>query len=309
MKKILIIFITCFLSLNLAGCSSNGSSSKKESLEMSEEQIEKIEKTLKDNNVIEGSDAGDGVYYSEKPFQYTLSPTFENVIYYELIYNMEKDIFYLRDYTNYEGSGLCYNIDTKKVLDIRTLTYDEESYQSDDNDEECEEHLDYLIKISGVSLDDLKAFMKSKLAIKRLKFKKTTDEEIIARETINKKMIPNNIKASAISVDSENYKKAQLEKENDDYETITVIIYNTKKNLFYLTDYNYCTENSVYYNIDTQKFIDRDTLEPSNYNDQMAITNCKRLLKNITDSLEISTDELKNYLKDLLKTSNKSKNK
>lgn len=309
MKKILIIFITCFLSLNLAGCSSNGSSSKKESLEMSEEQIEKIEKTLKYNNVIEGSDAGDGVYYSEKPFQYTLSPTFENVIYYELIYNMEKDIFYLRDYTNYEGSGLCYNIDTKKVLDIRTLTYDEESYQSDDNDEECEEHLDYLIKISGVSLDDLKAFMKSKLAIKRLKFKKTTDEEIIARETINKKMIPNNIKASAISVDSENYKKAQLEKENDDYETITVIIYNTKKNLFYLTDYNYCTENSVYYNIDTQKFSNSDTLEPSNYNDQMAITNCKRLLKNITDSLEISTDELKNYLKDLLKTSNKSKNK
>ena len=41
----------------------------------------------------------------------------------------------------------------------------------------------------------------------------------------------------------------------------------------------------------------------------MVITNCKRLLKNITDSLEISTDELKNYLKDLLKTSNKSKNK
>ena len=309
MKKILIIFITCFLSLNLAGCSTNGSSQKKESLEMSEEQIEKIEKTLKDNNVLEGSDAGDGVYYSEKPFQYTLSPTFENVIYYELIYNMEKDIFYLRDYTNYEGLGLCYNIDTKKVLDIRTLTYDEESYQSDDNDEECEEHLDYLIEISGVSLDDLKAYMKSKLAIKRFEFKKTTDKKIIARETINKKMIPNNIKASAISVDSENYKKAQLEKENDDYETITTITYDTEKNLFYLTDHDYCKENSVYYNIDTQKFINSDTLEPSNYNDQMAITNCKRLLKNITDSLEISTDELKNYLKDLLKTSNKSKNK
>lgn len=309
MKKILITFITCFLSLNLAGCSSNGSSSKKESLEMSEEQIEKIEKTLKDNNVIEGSDAGDGVYYSEKPFQYTLSPTFENVIYYELIYNMEKDIFYLRDYTNYEGSGLCYNIDTKKVIDIRTLTYDEEDYQDDFNIETCEDFLDYTVELSGVSLDDLKAFMKSKSAIKRLKFKKTTDEEIIARETINKKMIPNNIKASAISVDSENYKKAQLEKENDDYETITTITYDTEKNLFYLTDHDYCKENSVYYNIDTQKFINSDTLDPSNYNDQMAITNCKRLLKNITDSLEISTDELKNYLKDLLKTSNKSKNK
>lgn len=309
MKKILITFITCFLSLNLAGCSSNGSSSKKESLEMSEGQIEKIEKTLKDNNVIEGSDAGDGVYYSEKPFQYTLSPTFENVIYYELIYNMEKDIFYLRDYTNYEGSGLCYNIDTKKVIDIRTLTYDEEDYQDDFNIETCEDFLDYTVELSGVSLDDLKAFMKSKLAIKRLKFKKTTDEEIIARETINKKMIPNNIKASAISVDSENYKKAQLEKENDDYETITTITYDTEKNLFYLTDHDYCKENSVYYNIDTQKFINSDTLDPSNYNDQMAITNCKRLLKNITDSLEISTDELKNYLKDLLKTSNKSKNK
>lgn len=308
MKKILITFITCFLSLNLAGCSSNGSSSKKESLEMSEGQIEKIEKTLKDNNVIEGSDAGDGVYYSEKPFQYTLSPTFENVIYYELIYNMEKDIFYLRDYTNYEGSGLCYNIDTKKVIDIRTLTYDEEDYQDDFNIETCEDFLDYTVELSGVSLDDLKAFMKSKLAIKRLKFKKTTDEEIIARETINKKMIPNNIKASAISVDSENYKKAQLEKENDDYETITTITYDTEKNLFYLTDHDYCKENSVYYNIDTQKFINSDTLDPSNYNDQMAITNCKRLLKNITDSLEISTDELKNYLKDLLKTSNKSKN-
>ena len=37
MKKILITFITCFLSLNLAGCSTNGSSQKKESLEMSEE--------------------------------------------------------------------------------------------------------------------------------------------------------------------------------------------------------------------------------------------------------------------------------
>lgn len=304
MKKILITFITCFLSLNLAGCSSNGSSSKKESLEMSEGQIEKIEKTLKDNNVIEGSDAGDGVYYSEKPFQYTLSPTFENVIYYELIYNMEKDIFYLRDYTNYEGLGLCYNIDTKKVLDIRTLTYDEEDYQDDFNIETCEDFLDYTVELSGVSLDDLKAFMKSKLAIKRLKFKKTTDEEIIARETINKKMIPNNIKASAISVDSENYKKAQLEKENDDYETITTITYDTEKNLFYLTDHDYCKENSVYYNIDTQKFINSDTLDPSNYNDQMAITNCKRLLKNITDTLEISTDELKNYFEVTLETIN-----
>lgn len=309
MKKILITFITCFLSLNLAGCSSNGSSSKKESLEMSEEQIEKIEKTLKDNNVIEGSDAGDGVYYSEKPFQYTISPVNDNLTYYSLVYNLEKDIFYLRDYTYYENYGLCYNIDTKKVIDIRTLTYDEEDYQDDFNIETCEDFLDYTVELSGVSLDDLKAFMKSKLAIKRLKFKKTTDEEIIARETINKKMIPNNIKASAISVDSENYKKAQLEKENDDYETITTITYDTEKNLFYLTDHDYCKENSVYYNIDTQKFINSDTLEPSNYNDQMAITNCKRLLKNITDSLEISTDELKNYLKDLLKTSNKSKNK
>lgn len=174
MKNILIISITCFLSLNLAGCSSNGSSSKKESLEMSEEQIEKIEKTLKDNNVIEGSDAGDGVYYSEKPFQYTLSPTFENVIYYELIYNMEKDIFYLRDYTNYEGSGLCYNIDTKKVLDIRKLTATDNSkiYQNDNNDKTCEEFLDYIIELSGASLDDLKTYMKSKLASKRLVFKK-----------------------------------------------------------------------------------------------------------------------------------------
>ena len=306
MKKILITFITCFLSLNLAGCSSNGSSSKKESLEMSEEQIEKIEKTLKDNNVIEGSDAGDGVYYSEKPFQYTLSPTFENVIYYELIYNMEKDIFYLRDYTNYEGSGLCYNIDTKKVLEIRTLTYDEESYQSDDNDEECEEHLDYLIKISGVSLDDLKAYMKSKLAIKRFEFKKTTDKKIIAKENINKKMFPNNIRVQYYGESDDNKicTVAQLEKENDDYETITVIIYNTKKNLFYLTDYNYCTENSVYYNIDTQKFIDRDTLEPSSYNDPAAIANCKKHLKNITDTLEISTDELKNYFEITLETIN-----
>lgn len=308
MKKILIIFITCFLSLNLAGCSTNGSSQKKESLEMSEEQIEKIEKNLKDNDVEDYYNAGEGVYYSEKPFQYVLSPVFENVTYYKLTYNMEKDIFYLRE-PYYEGQGLCYNIDTKKVIDIRTLTYDEEDYQDDFNIETCEDFLDYTVELSGVSLDDLKAFMKSKLAIKRLKFKKTTDEEIIARETINKKMIPNNIKASAISVDSENYKKAQLEKENDDYETITTITYDTEKNLFYLTDHDYCKENSVYYNIDTQKFSNSDTLEPSNYNDQMAITNCKRLLKNITDSLEISTDELKNYLKDLLKTSNKSKNK
>ena len=309
MKKILIIFITCFLSLNLAGCSSNGSSSKKESLEMSEEQIEKIEKNLKDNDVEDYYNAGEGVYYSEKPFQYVLSPTSDNLTYYSLVYNLEKDIFYLRDYTYYENYGLCYNIDTKKVIDIRTLTYDEEDYQDDFNIETCEDFLDYTVELSGVSLDDLKAFMKSKLAIKRLKFKKTTDEEIIARETINKKMIPNNIKASAISVDSENYKKAQLEKENDDYETITTITYDTEKNLFYLTDHDYCKENSVYYNIDTQKFINSDTLDPSNYNDQMAITNYKRLLKNITDSLEISTDELKNYLKDLLKTSNKSKNK
>lgn len=309
MKKILITFITCFLSLNLAGCSSNGSSSKKESLEMSEGQIEKIEKNLKDNNVIESYNAGDGVFCIEKPYQYILSPTSDNLTYYSLVYNLEKDIFYLRDYTYYENYGLCYNIDTKKVIDIRTLTYDEEDYQDDFNIETCEDFLDYTVELSGVSLDDLKAFMKSKLAIKRLKFKKTTDEEIIARETINKKMIPNNIKASAISVDSENYKKAQLEKENDDYETITTITYDTEKNLFYLTDHDYCKENSVYYNIDTQKFINSDTLDPSNYNDQMAITNCKRLLKNITDSLEISTDELKNYLKDLLKTSNKSKNK
>ena len=93
MKKILIIFITCFLSLNLAGCSSNKSSSKKESLEMSEEQIEKIEKNLKDNNVIESYNAGDGVYYSEKPFQYVLSPTSDNLTYYSLVYNLEKDIF------------------------------------------------------------------------------------------------------------------------------------------------------------------------------------------------------------------------
>ena len=309
MKKILIIFITCFLSLNLAGCSSNKSSSKKESHEMSEEQIEKIEKNLKDNDVEDYYNAGEGVYYSEKPFQYVLSPTSDNLTYYSLVYNLEKDIFYLRDYTYYENYGLCYNIDTKKVIDIRTLTYDEEDYQDDFNIETCEDFLDYTVELSGVSLDDLKAFMKSKLAIKRLKFKKTTDEEIIARETINKKMIPNNIKASAIPVDSENYKKAQLEKENDDYETITTITYDTEKNLFYLTDHDYCKENSVYYNIDTQKFINSDTLDPSNYNDQMAITNCKRLLKNITDSLEISTDELKNYLKDLLKTSNKSKNK
>lgn len=305
MKKILIIFITCFLSLNLAGCSSNESSSKKESLEMSEEQIEKIEKNLKDNDVEDYYNAGEGVYYSEKPFQYVLSPVFENVTYYKLTYNMEKDIFYLRE-PYYEGQGFCYNIDTKKLLDIRTLTYDSERYQDDFNIEECDSYLDYIVELSGVSLGELKAYMKSKLAIERLKFKKTTDEEIIAKETINKKMFPNNIRAyySGKSDDNEICTVAHLEKQNDDYETITTITYDTEKNLFYLNDHDYCTDNYVYYNIDTQKFIDRDTLEPSSYNNQAAIANCKKHLKNITDTLEISTDELKNYFEVTLETIN-----
>lgn len=309
MKKISIIFITCILLLSLAGCSSNESSSKKESFEMSEKQIEKIEKNLKDNNVIEGSDAGDGVYYSEKPFQYTISPVNDNLTYYTLTYNMKKDLFYLRDYTYYESLGLCYNIDTKKVLDIRKLTATDNSkiYQNDNNNKTCEEFLDYIIELSGASLDDLKTYMKSKLASKRLVFKKTTDKKIIARENINKKMIPNNIKAYTVSTDSEIYTEAKLEKENDDYKTTTTITYDIEKNLFYLTDHDYCKENSVYYNIDTQKFISTDTLEPSSNNDQLAIANCKKLLKNITDSLEISTDELKNYLKDMLKISSENK--
>ena len=129
----------------------------------------------------------------------------------------------------------------------------------------------------------------------------------IARENINKKMIPNNIKAYTVSTDSEIYTEAKLEKENDDYKTTTTITYYIEKNLFYLTDHDYCKENSVYYNIDTQKFISTDTLEPSSNNDQLAIANCKKLLKNITDSLEISTDELKNYLKDMLKISIENK--
>ena len=89
---------------------------------MSEGQIEKIEKNLKDNNVIESYNASDGVFCIEKPYQYILSPTSDNLTYYSLVYNLEKDIFYLRDYTYYENYGLCYNIDTKKVIDIRTLT-------------------------------------------------------------------------------------------------------------------------------------------------------------------------------------------
>ena len=59
---------------------------------MSEEQIEKIEKNLKDNDVEDYYNAGEGVYYSEKPFQYVLSPTSDNLTYYSLVYNLEKDI-------------------------------------------------------------------------------------------------------------------------------------------------------------------------------------------------------------------------